>query len=120
MLGSQKEWPWAVAAAGGGDGITFLPAIFSPGCLSVDGFASEVTDCLSVDGFASEVTDCLSVDGFASEVIDCLSVDGFASEVTDCLSVDELAIPPAGSSRVAPSRGIFQRGHMNSLLPQAS
>ena len=92
-------------------GITFLPAI---------SFTSEVNDCLSVDKFFSEVTDCLSVNELASEVTDCLSVDEFACEVTDCLSVDELAIPPAGSSRVAPSRGIFQRGHMNSLLTQAS
>ena len=34
--------------------------------LSVDKFASELSDCLSVDEFASEVTDCLSIDEFAS------------------------------------------------------
>ncbi len=54
--------------------------------LSVDEFASEVTNCLSVDEFASEVTNCLSVDEFASELTNCLSVDEFASEH---LSVDE-------------------------------
>jgi hypothetical protein len=30
--------------------------------LSVDEFASELTNCLSVDEFASELTNCLSVD----------------------------------------------------------
>jgi hypothetical protein len=57
--------------------------------LSVDKFASELTDCLSVNEFASELTDCLSVDELTSELTDCLSVDEFASELTNCLSVDD-------------------------------
>ena len=34
-------------------------------CLSVDDFASGLTNCLSVDEFASGLTNCLSVDEFA-------------------------------------------------------
>jgi hypothetical protein len=60
-------------------------------CLSVDEFDTEVTNCLSVDEFATEVTNCLSVDEFATEVTNCLSVDEFATEVNNCLSVDEFA-----------------------------
>ena len=35
---------------------------------------------------------CLSVDEFASELTDCLPVDEFASALTDCLPVDECAV----------------------------
>ena len=49
---------------------------------------------MSVDEFASEVTNRLSVDEFASELPSCLSVDEFASVLTNCLSVDEFASCP--------------------------
>ena len=48
--------------------IVSLPCIECDGLsVSVDEFASELTNCLSVDEFASGLTNCLSVDEFASE-----------------------------------------------------